>query len=1087
MSQNSKARVAVVAAAALVGGLVPVLAATGASAITPTTVTVSPTATTVDVNGTARFTASANNDSIAAQLKYAIQSGPDAVTGEALKGIGGTAGAFILVNKGTAGFDKLVFFYDANNDNFFQPATEPSTNVTVTVAGTYTQAAVTPTTAKVATNSLAAYTFKGFDANGVPASGSLPFTISQTIPTATAPANNPLIVAADPTLATFPAVGTTGTTGSSPSGTNTTYTATGLFPLQAGAATYGVGSKVAGTVTITAGANTTTSSAGTATLAVSAGNTNSTPSIGNDNVAKGLTLSTPSSTSFTGKMVTTKVTVTNAAGDALGGVRVQGKVISGPSNAAAITETVTDQFGRADLTYTAASTAGTDSVQAWVNQDTNAVNTAGADAAEPQATGTVTLVAALTNPSLTTPVIPVKELTDVTTPVTFTLKAGSPQVAAANLTLNFALDATSVANKVTLSAASGVTDANGKATVTVTKPAAVSADITVTGTVNGDATVVAANSLITYAVSAAAKPTVTPLSTTLPAASTGSVINETVKILDNFGKPVANAAVDWSVTGRNYRSVNPTSFGSGSTNASGVYAFSYTDVGTGVGTDTVAITTASGNTSAAVNYVASSALTKTLILSPIKNIRGTSANPTATNPVTPLAITANASDESVVLANKAVTFSSTGVGNFTDAAGNVLPGTSVTARTDAVGNAVVFVRSAVIGTQTITATSDGVASNPASVTVDYTNDYVAVTPLRVVDTRIGQGALMPSNAVNPGLVAPNTLSTFNYSVAGLPAAVAYAFNVTAIGPNGVGNLRVGPGNAGVPETSLVNYQAGKDVANFVIVPNDGSGKLSVYSENSSVAVSIDLVGYYPETGIAPLNPPARLADTRTGAGPVAGGTSRSFQITGNGGVPLGATSVALNVTAITPSGVGNLRVYPDGGAVPTTSNVNYIVGQDKSAFVVVKLPANGKIAVYSDGGSADVAIDAFASYTDAANLVTSAPERILDTRTGTSLAANTPRSIPVTGKAGVPADAQAVLVSVTGIHNATSTGVGNLRVYPAGAILPVVSTLNYVSKSTDVANFAIVKLGANGEITLYSDGSPIDVAVDVLGYVPAGK
>ncbi|HZM64906.1 MAG TPA: hypothetical protein VFC16_01235, partial [Nakamurella sp.] len=93
----------------------------------------------------------------------------------------------------------------------------------------------------------------------------------------------------------------------------------------------------------------------------------------------------------------------------------------------------------------------------------------------------------------------------------------------------------------------------------------------------------------------------------------------------------------------------------------------------------------------------------------------------------------------------------------------------------------------------------------------------------------------------------------------------------------------------------------------------------------------------------------------------------------------------------------------------------------------------------------------------------------------------------VAGKAGVPTDAQAVLVSVTAVHSAGSTGVGNLRIYPADAALPNASNVNYISATTDVANFAIVKLAASGQLSLYSDGSPIDALVDVVGYVPAGS
>jgi len=333
---------------------------------------------------------------------------------------------------------------------------------------------------------------------------------------------------------------------------------------------------------------------------------------------------------------------------------------------------------------------------------------------------------------------------------------------------------------------------------------------------------------------------------------------------------------------------------------------------------------------------------------------------------------------------------------------------------------------------------------------------------------------------------------FSYNSTDMPlGAEAYAFNVTAIQPNGGGYLRVVPCDSQAPSTSLINYQPGKDVANFAIIPSGGScGGLKIYTAGASVAVAIDLIGYYPtSTGITDISP-TRVVDTRTGlgggTGRVTGGSSRSFQIAGRAGIPAGTKAVALNVTAINPSGGGNLRVYPDGAAVPDASNINYIPGVNKAAFVVVNLPANGKIDVYSAGGTVDVAIDAYAYYPTSSTMVTAAPQRILDTRNGGTLKANTPKSFQVTGMAGVPADAQAVLLSVTGIHTVGSTGVGNLRVYPAGGSVPNVSTLNYVSKTSDVANFAIVKLGSNGQLSLYSAGSPIDVAVDVAGYIPAG-
>jgi hypothetical protein len=456
------------------------------------------------------------------------------------------------------------------------------------------------------------------------------------------------------------------------------------------------------------------------------------------------------------------------------------------------------------------------------------------------------------------------------------------------------------------------------------------------------------------------------------------------------------------------------------------------------------------------------------------------------------------------LFGKSVSFTSSGVGGFTDEDGVPIGNSTTGLVSDEFfspfyGSAVVYVRSTQVGTQTITATVDGIVDTAI---ITYTGQYVPVNPVRVADSRTNQGGIADwnGNPVVNGRLAANTLYYFDYDTTQVPQnQAAIAFNITGIQPSDVGNLRVAPAcpdgsnvpNTDIPETSLINYQVGEDVANFAIIPqNFGCDEIKIYSDNASAAVAIDLVGYYPtEEGIESLSP-TRVVDTRTGlgggSGPVSAGTSRTFQISGTAGIPAGTKAVALNVTAIQPSGAGNLRVYPNGVDVPNASNINYIAGVDKAAFVVVNLPADGKISVFSDAATADVAIDAFAYYPESSTLVTAAPTRILDTRVTGELPANTTYSFQVAGEAGVPTDAQAVLVSVTGIAAGDSTGAGNLRIFPKGEIVPLVSTLNYVSADTDVANFAIVKLGTDGQLSLFSDNSPIDVAVDVVGYVPAG-
>jgi hypothetical protein len=102
-------------------------------------------------------------------------------------------------------------------------------------------------------------------------------------------------------------------------------------------------------------------------------------------------------------------------------------------------------------------------------------------------------------------------------------------------------------------------------------------------------------------------------------------------------------------------------------------------------------------------------------------------------------------------------------------------------------------------------------------------------------------------------------------------------------------------------------------------------------------------------------PPCRVVDTRNPSGPDGGpalsaGTSRTFPVTGQCGVPAGAVSVTGNVTAVTPSVAGDLRIYPGGTAVPMTSTVNFKAGQTRANNGIFGLGSGG-IAVQTDMAS----------------------------------------------------------------------------------------------------------------------------------------
>jgi hypothetical protein len=117
------------------------------------------------------------------------------------------------------------------------------------------------------------------------------------------------------------------------------------------------------------------------------------------------------------------------------------------------------------------------------------------------------------------------------------------------------------------------------------------------------------------------------------------------------------------------------------------------------------------------------------------------------------------------------------------------------------------------------------------------------------------------------------------------------------------------------------------------------------------------------------------------------------------------------------------------------------------------------------------------------------PCRVLDTRSadgpygGPALVAGADRTFTVAGQCGIPAAADAVSVNLT-VTGATAAG--NLRLYPAGIPLPLVSTVNYIAGATR-GNNAIVPLNALGEMAVRcaQASGTAHFILDVNGYFQA--
>jgi Domain of unknown function (DUF1906) len=368
-----------------------------------------------------------------------------------------------------------------------------------------------------------------------------------------------------------------------------------------------------------------------------------------------------------------------------------------------------------------------------------------------------------------------------------------------------------------------------------------------------------------------------------------------------------------------------------------------------------------------------------------------------------------------------------------------------------------------------------------SAATPVTGTFVPAGPTRLLDTRSGVGA--PQARVGAGQHVMLQVG----GVSDVPADVtAVVLNVTVTNPSAGSFLTVFPDGGAVPSSSNLNFTAGQTIPNLVTVPVI-DGAVDFYNHTGTVDVIADLFGYYTDGSGNAFTPtsPTRLLDTRSGVGAPQGqigpGQQVSLQV-GGGVVPADATAVVLNVTVTNPSAGSFLTVFPDGGAVPSSSNLNFTAGQTIPNLVTVPV-TNGVVDFYNHTGSVDVIADLFGYYTDGTGGRFSpvGPNRLLDTRSGTGaprakLGQNQTVALQVAGTPGVPANITAVVLNVT----VTNPSAGSfLTVFPGGAV-PSSSNLNFTAGQT-IPNLVVVPV-TNGRVDFYNHTGAVDVIADIFGY-----
>ena len=364
------------------------------------------------------------------------------------------------------------------------------------------------------------------------------------------------------------------------------------------------------------------------------------------------------------------------------------------------------------------------------------------------------------------------------------------------------------------------------------------------------------------------------------------------------------------------------------------------------------------------------------------------------------------------------------------------------------------------------------------------------------------GGLPESSSAGDDNTNSTGLAAIAFAIGGRTGTVSNGHNTGATGagafvaalqqPSGAADTRVGAVAFDFPGFSLDSALRATPQAIFGLAEWDGAGvdKNASYELISKAGAATAAPVPAKASGSFVAITPARLLDTRQSAAVPAGATL-TVGVAGHAGVPADASAATVNITAVTPTGTGNVAVYPTGGARPTTSVLNLITGQTVAGSTLVALGgATGAISVINNSNHPLQLIVDVTGYTRAgAGRAAGAyrsvdPTRLLDTRKTTPVPALGSVDVAVHGSSvDASSDAAAAAITVTAV---SAAGPGNLVAYPSGGARPTASTVNLITGQT-VANSAVVPVGANGKITVHNDSNKaVNVLVDITGYFVNG-
>jgi hypothetical protein len=376
--------------------------------------------------------------------------------------------------------------------------------------------------------------------------------------------------------------------------------------------------------------------------------------------------------------------------------------------------------------------------------------------------------------------------------------------------------------------------------------------------------------------------------------------------------------------------------------------------------------------------------------------------------------------------------------------------------------------------------------------------YVAIDPLRVLDSRVPLGVTGIFNASSPRTFAVAGVGT-------IPAdAIAVTGNLTVVGQTAAGYVSITTAATSTPRSATLNFPMGDTRGNNVTTPLAGNGRLAaVYkaAAGKKAHLIFDVTGYFlPGTEDAGYNTvdPVRMLDSRAGIGTgltgrFVSGMPRELPIAGAATIPGGAVAITANLTVVGQTKGGFVSLTPTSVPNPSTANLNFPVGDTRGNGLTAKLSGTGTIfLVYkaAAGARTDLILDVTGYYLPSGTglaFFPLDPGRIVDTRSGAvlsgltgSLLSSSPRTLDTAGHWGVGSAASAVTgnLTITG-----QTHSGYVSITPTPNANPTTSTINFPLGDTR-GNGVTVPLNSGDMSFVYKGtaGKRTHVILDVTGY-----